>query len=950
MLDNNLNPEDGNVNDKTYTSSDFHHQDSTEKGTGQTKKDRSKKAIDVSEIKRFLNLVDPDQDQFLIVSFDDDKSRREAREKYIAPHRNTQFELIRKRAALKEDPKNKQLAAEVKDLSAKWNQVQKDAPGFAGQAKFDEINTDPKRGMLFWMRKRQTQGCGIFACVQAMQDGKVRKNHLLTYVRAVFVEDDESRADGQPRTDWPLKPSIVVQSSPGKFHYYWLVEWSTSFDRECFEGVMRRMIADHGSDPNAKDVSRVMRLPGTCHLKGDPFQSHIVEAEGYRYSHAEIVEAFPPIPVERHEGGAGQRQHYSASGKMERFTEPGNPLDKIPADGYDEWLQVGMGLHHESGGSSEGLNIWRAWSSGSTKFTEGACEAKWSGFKSGSGVTGGVIYALAKDYGWQREDLEREREKRNGPKRQREPDMDYNGSDQGPEDRDDHRDDQPETGKPSIVVEGGQLDQMAITAQDLLIKAGVEFYIRGDKLVRPVTETVVDSRGKKTKSAVLVEVERSYMRGTLCRHIDWLKYDGRSKDYKAVDAPEEVAKLILARRGEWKFPVIAGVISTPTLRFDGTIISEPGYDERTHLYLESPVKLPAMPEKPTMADAQAALGRIKALYVEFPFTSQAALSVSLSAMLTAVARGMMDVAPAHGWRAPTAGTGKSYSADITSAVVAGTRCPVISAADEAAETEKRIISKAMGGAPIINIDNVNGVLGGDTLCQLISQPICELRILGKTELLKLNNRACVFFNGNNVRVKGDMTRRVLIAELDAQMEKPGEREFKLNPVEMVLKDRGQYIADCLTIIRAYVMAGKPKVVPFPMNSFEDWSNSVRSAMIWLGCADPCETIQAARDEDPELQKLGMFIEAAKTTATREQPLLTSEIINRASDQYDGQYLNEDLNTALRLIADIRGFINARAAGAWLSKMKGRIVDGLRIAMVMDGKKKQPRWFIEAVAA
>jgi hypothetical protein len=79
-------------------------------------------------------------------------------------------------------------------------------------------------------------------------------------------------------------------------------------------------------------------------------------------------------------------------------------------------------------------------------------------------------------------------------------------------------------------------------------------------------------------------------------------------------------------------------------------------------------------------------------------------------------------------------------------------------------------------------------------------------------------------------------------------------------------------------------------------------------------------------------------------------LLTSEIIRPADDQHDGQYLNEDLNTALRLIADIRGFVNARAAGAWLSKMKGRIVDGFRIAMIMDGNKKQPRWFIEQVAA
>ena len=33
---------------------------------------------------------------------------------------------------------------------------------------------------------------------------------------------------------------------------------------------MERMISDYGSDPGAKDVSRVLRVPGFFHLKGEP--------------------------------------------------------------------------------------------------------------------------------------------------------------------------------------------------------------------------------------------------------------------------------------------------------------------------------------------------------------------------------------------------------------------------------------------------------------------------------------------------------------------------------------------------------------------------------------------------------------------------------------------------------------------------------------------------------
>ena len=34
----------------------------------------------------------------------------------------------------------------------------------------------------------------------------------------------------------------------------------------------------------------------------------------------------------------------------------------------------------------------------------------------------------------------------------------------------------------------------------------------------------------------------------------------------------------LLRKGQWQFPKVAGVITTPTLRPDGTILDQPGYD------------------------------------------------------------------------------------------------------------------------------------------------------------------------------------------------------------------------------------------------------------------------------------------------------------------------------------------------------------------------------------
>ena len=514
--------------------------------------------------------------------------------------------------------------------------------------------------------------------------------------------------------------------------------------------------------------------------------------------------------------------------------------------------------------------------------------------------------------------------------------------------------------KPVIVVNAGDHDNIVATAMHTLVDRDEKLYQRGNKLVRPVVGEGVDSRGNIVHFSVLMEVDEAFMVRLLCRNMEWFRPDGRVKGgalpgHRKIDAPEKVARAILKSAGDWPFKVIAGILNSPTLRHDGSILSQPGYDARTHLYLQSSVVLPPIPERPTRAQAEEALTLLTDLMTEIPFVNESSKSVALSMMLSTVARTMFEVAPAHGARAPTAGTGKSYCADIVSAIVLGERCPVIAVSeDNDGETEKRIIAKAMNGDQIINLDNVNGTLGGDTLCQLTERPTCDLRPLGQSKIVRVENRSMVFFNGNNVRVKGDMTRRVLIAELDRKMEKPAEYEFKNNPVKTVLADRGKYIAACMTILRAYSSAGSPKQDFPPMNSYGEWSACVRSSLVWLGCADPCLTVQKARDEDPELQKIAAFCSAAKDHIGREEFAVPCRDIMKLGTKTlsgmsfgDADPAHPALNEFMQEFID-RGKPNPQKLGIWLTKFKGRIVDGLRISSIWDAKAKGNRWFIEDV--
>jgi putative DNA primase/helicase len=92
------------------------------------------------------------------------------------------------------------------------------------------------------------------------------------------------------------------------------------------------------------------------------------------------------------------------------------------------------------------------------------------------------------------------------------------------------------------------------------------------------------------------------------------------------------------------------------------------------------------------------------------------------------------------------------------------------------------------------------------------------------------------------------------------MERPELREFKGNPVNTVLDNRGAYIRACLIIVRAYFLAGRPDKAT-PLASFEGWSNVVRSALIWLGQPDPVESMAVAQEANPERVELLEMMEA-----------------------------------------------------------------------------------------
>src|SRR5258708_4726463 len=153
--------------------------------------------------------------------------------------------------------------------------------------------------------------------------------------------------------------------------------------------------------------------------------------------------------------------------------------------------------------------------------------------------------------------------------------------------------------------------------------------------------------------------------------------------------------------------------------------------------LSDPPGMSAVPDKPTRADAESALALLKDLLTGFPFSDVESQAVALSGLITPVIRGAMTVAPLHVVTAPVAGSGKSYLVDLCSAIATGQRCPVIAAGRTEEETEKRLVGAALAAYPIVSIDNLNGELGGDLLCQLVERPVIAIRQLGGSPLRRV---------------------------------------------------------------------------------------------------------------------------------------------------------------------------------------------------------------------
>jgi len=225
-------------------------------------------------------------------------------------------------------------------------------------------------------------GAGVFVMAQH-GDGSGRNIKAVDRIRCVFNENDNGVTK-----EYPLEPHIIVETSPGKQHHYFLCDGIKVDD---FKSIQGRLIADYGSDPAANDLPRVLRLPGFFHNKREPHMVRIVhESGGQVYSRDRIIQAYPPYirEVER------KKEDIKVDEKL--VLELRSALNGYRPDEYKTWIDTGLALKSLG---DVGLGLWFDWSSGYAAFDRQEAYKKWDGFVADS-IGYKSVFFMSQEAGW----------------------------------------------------------------------------------------------------------------------------------------------------------------------------------------------------------------------------------------------------------------------------------------------------------------------------------------------------------------------------------------------------------------------------------------------------------------------------------------------------------------------------------------------------------------------
>lgn len=374
-------------------------------------------------------------------------------------------------------------------------------------------------------------------------------------------------------------------------------------------------------------------------------------------------------------------------------------------------------------------------------------------------------------------------------------------------------------------------------------------------------------------------------------------------------APNDYIASFFDRQRWPEFPELDGMVDYPILRPDGTIVQKDGYDQASRMILNINREFPAIPDNPTREDAMKSLATLRELVSDFCFASEVDESCWLAMQLTPIARSAYTgpTGPAYMVNGNSPAVGKGLIAWLTHYIACGTAPPAAVWPDGTYSQTQELTSLLLNNpGPMISFDNVVGKITGPALEAFLTGEVYQQRILGGNQSLTCEPKCVTMFTGNGLIAYGDSVRRVCEIKLKDMTGDPGARQSFKHPdlKAHVIENRDKYLAAALTILRAYIVAGKPKSNIPPWASFDGWSDMVRHPIAWLGMPDPFENREDTASRDGRANGLALLCEALEPySGKHEHGLSSREILAKATDRIAYNSEAENLTEAIELLTD-----------------------------------------------
>ncbi|MGH3774699.1 MAG: hypothetical protein ACRDRR_03020 [Pseudonocardiaceae bacterium] len=397
---------------------------------------------------------------------------------------------------------------------------------------------------------------------------------------------------------------------------------------------------------------------------------------------------------------------------------------------------------------------------------------------------------------------------------------------------------------------------------------------------------------------------------------------------------------------------LRGVTHSPVIRGDGSILHKPGYDIETGLlHLPEPgLAVPEVADRPSSAQVAAAVTLLNEMTAGFQFVTDDHKANYYGLLLTPLLRQITPPPYKLGAiGAPQPGSGKSLLAALLRIIHGGVFRSEVPDSD--AELRKQITTILdVTSAPVIQLDNVSGVLRSSVMAGLLTSNRWDDRKLGSnTEISRPNDRLWVI-TGNNLCLGGDLPRRTLWVTIDPRVPNPHLRtDFAIPNLETwAAAHRGELIAALLTLVRAWVVAGRP-TRRRAGDGYGRWIEAVEGILTVAGVPGAFDGAGTARatvgaDDDEWAEFLAAVREVFGEASWTVKDLLAK--VDRAGYQtlpIPLDALPVELADRVARAPATGASIISKSLGRWLSNRDGRWAGGLTVRCTGQDRDKIKRW-------